>query len=92
MTLTPTPQDPESPPRLYALVPSAGVGERAGADGPKQYALLGGRSLLAHTLAALAQVERLCEVLVVVSPGDTQHAPHLAATNATAAAVGGATR
>ncbi len=92
MTLTPTPQDPELPPRLYALVPSAGVGERAGAGGPKQYALLGERSLLAHTLAALGQVKRLNSVLVVVSAGDTQHAPHLAGSGAVAAPVGGATR
>ncbi len=92
MTLPRTPEDPESPPRLYALVPSAGVGERAGAGGPKQYALLGGRSLLAHTLAALAQVERLTSVLVVVSAGDTRHATHLAGSGATAAPVGGATR
>ena len=92
MTLTPTPEDPESPPRLYALVPSAGVGERAGVGGPKQYALLGERSLLAHTLAALAQVERLASVLVVVSAGDTQHRPHLAGSGALAAPVGGATR
>ena len=89
MTLSSAPEDP---PRLYALVPCAGVGERAAAGGPKQYAVLGGRSLLAHTLVALAQVERLAAVLVVVAPGDTQHVPHLAGSGATAAPVGGATR
>ncbi len=77
--------------RLYALVPCAGVGERAGAAGPKQYAMLGERSLVAHTLAALAQVSRIVEVLVVVSAGDTQHAAHLG-RDATVSHRGGATR
>jgi 2-C-methyl-D-erythritol 4-phosphate cytidylyltransferase len=89
--MTPT-SIPEALPRLYALVPSAGVGERAAAGGPKQYATLAGRSLLGHTLAALQQVERLTAVLVVVNPADAQHAAHLAGTGATAVAVGGATR
>ncbi|CAM5796418.1 2-C-methyl-D-erythritol 4-phosphate cytidylyltransferase [Rhizobacter fulvus] len=89
--MTPT-SIPEALPRLYALVPSAGVGERAAAGGPKQYATLAGRSLLGHTLAALQQVERLTAVLVVVNPADAQHVAHLAGTGATAAAVGGATR
>ena len=66
------------PPDLYAVVPCAGVGQRAGAGGPKQYADVAGRSLVAHTLDALAAVTRLKAVLVVLSPGDTafpDHAP-----------------
>jgi len=59
-----------TPPRLFALVPCAGVGERAGAGGPKQYALLAGRSLVAHTLLALQAVTRLNGTLVVLSPQD----------------------
>lgn len=59
-----------TPPRLFALVPCAGVGERAGAGGPKQYASLAGRSLVAHTLAALQGVRRLTGMLVVLSPTD----------------------
>ncbi len=58
-------------PRLHALVPCAGVGERAGIGGPKQYALLAGRCVVAHTLAALGAVSRLASIWVVVSPGDT---------------------
>lgn len=83
---------PERPSRLHALVPCAGVGERAGAGGPKQYAMLGARSLLAHTLAALAQVRRLDAVLVVLSPGDLAYPPHLAGSQAQVAHCGGATR
>ena len=59
-------------PRLYALVPCAGTGVRAGVGGPKQYALLGDRPLVAHTLAALAAVPRLAATLVVLAPDDTR--------------------
>lgn len=89
MTLA-TRTDP--PARLFALVPSAGVGERSGAAGPKQYEMLGARSVLGHTLAALAGVTRLATVLVVVSAGDTEHARHLAGFDAQVSHRGGATR
>jgi 2-C-methyl-D-erythritol 4-phosphate cytidylyltransferase len=93
MTLaTDTDPDAAAAARLYALVPSAGVGERSGANGPKQYQMLGARSVLGHTLAALEQVARLSEVLVVLSPGDTQFAPHVAGFKAAIAHCGGATR
>ena len=61
-------------PRLFALVPCAGSGSRAGTGQPKQYARLRGCSVVAHTLAALAQVERLAATLVVLAPGDAGHA------------------
>jgi 2-C-methyl-D-erythritol 4-phosphate cytidylyltransferase len=83
---------PESPPRLYALVPCAGVGERAKAAGPKQYAMLGERSLLAHTLAALGNVSRIDRVLVVVGAGDEPSATHFTGSAAAIARCGGATR
>ncbi|CAN0382585.1 unnamed protein product [Phaeothamnion confervicola] len=60
-----------TPARLFALVPCAGVGERSGAAGPKQYAPLAGRSLVAHTLMALQAVTRLNGTLVVLSPQDS---------------------
>ena len=56
--------------RLYALVPCAGAGVRAGTQVPKQYAQLAGRALVAHTLAALQRVSRLHAVLVVLAPDD----------------------
>lgn len=59
-------------PRLFALVPCAGVGVRAGAGGPKQYAPLGSQAMVARTLQALAAVPRLTATLVVLSPQDTQ--------------------
>ncbi len=86
------PSIPDNPARLHALVPCAGIGERAGSGGPKQYAQLGERSLVAHTVAALEQVARIASVWVVVSPGDLQIAAHLAGTRALALDCGGATR
>ena len=79
-------------PRLFALVPCAGVGERSGAQGPKQYALLAGRPLVAHTLAALGAVRRLATMLVVLSPGDTQFEQQVPGFGGWVARVGGAMR
>jgi 2-C-methyl-D-erythritol 4-phosphate cytidylyltransferase/2-C-methyl-D-erythritol 4-phosphate cytidylyltransferase/2-C-methyl-D-erythritol 2,4-cyclodiphosphate synthase len=89
MTQVPTPEDL---PRLYALVPCAGVGERSGTTGPKQYALLVGQTLVAHTLAALAQVQRLTQTLVVLSPRDREFEAHAAGFAGWVSRAGGATR
>jgi 2-C-methyl-D-erythritol 4-phosphate cytidylyltransferase len=70
---------PTAPARYFALVPCAGVGERAGQGGPKQYARIAGRSLVAHTLAALAGVTRLQGMLVVLAPDDAKFDLQLAA-------------
>lgn len=82
-------------PRCFALVPCAGVGERAGVGGPKQYHPVAGQAVVAHTLAALAAVPRLAATLVVLSRDDTafeQHAPAFTGERAWVARVGGATR
>lgn len=82
-------------PRFYALVPCAGVGQRAGTAGPKQYEPLAGRAVVAHTLAALAAVPRLAATLVVLSAEDTQfetHVPGWADAGGWLARCGGATR
>jgi 2-C-methyl-D-erythritol 4-phosphate cytidylyltransferase len=81
--------------RCFALVPCAGVGERAGQDGPKQYARIGPRAMVAHTLAALAAVRRLQATLVVLAPADALfelHAPDFHGERAWVARCGGATR
>jgi 2-C-methyl-D-erythritol 4-phosphate cytidylyltransferase len=85
MTATP-------PPDLYALVPCAGVGERSGAEGPKQYAPLAGCSLVSHTLRALSEVKRLRQTLVVLSPQDQVFESHAPGFSGWAARVGGASR
>jgi 2-C-methyl-D-erythritol 4-phosphate cytidylyltransferase len=59
--------------RLYAIVPCAGSGVRAGASIAKQYVEVAGRSLVAHTLAALVAVPRLSRILVVVAPEDRHY-------------------
>ena len=81
--------------RCFALVPCAGVGARAGQVGPKQYAPLAGRSVVAHTLAALADCAELQATLVVLAPDDTEferHAPSFSGERAWLARCGGATR
>lgn len=80
---------PDSP-RLWALIPCAGSGSRAGAAGPKQYQPLAGQPLVQHTLAAFAAVPRLHRVVVLVAADDQTmqalDASYLIANN------GGATR
>jgi 2-C-methyl-D-erythritol 4-phosphate cytidylyltransferase len=57
--------------RLWALIPCAGVGTRAGSAGPKQYQPVAGKAMVLHTLASFSAVDRLAGTLVVVSEGDT---------------------
>lgn len=78
--------------RCYALVPCAGVGERAGAGGPKQYRAVAGRSVVAHTLAALAAVPRIAGTLVVLAPDDCGFEAHAQWPSAWVARCGGASR
>ncbi len=81
--------------RCYALVPCAGVGERAGVGGPKQYHPVAGRPVVAHTLTALGAVERIEATLVVLSPEDQlfeQHVPGFDGPRGWVARVGGASR
>jgi 2-C-methyl-D-erythritol 4-phosphate cytidylyltransferase/2-C-methyl-D-erythritol 4-phosphate cytidylyltransferase/2-C-methyl-D-erythritol 2,4-cyclodiphosphate synthase len=63
MTMTPQPS-------LYALVPCAGSGSRAGSALAKQYVEVAGAPLVAHTLGALQAVSRLSATLVVLAPDD----------------------
>lgn len=70
MTDTPTLSPQTSPARLFALLPCAGTGSRAGTAGPKQYEPLLGVPLVLHTLSAFHAVDRIDRVLVAVSPGD----------------------
>ncbi len=73
MTLPEPKPDPQSTvPKLYALVPCAGIGARAGTAGPKQYASLAGQPMVARTLDALSQVTRLTASLVLLAPQDTR--------------------
>ena len=82
-------------PRFYALVPCAGAGSRAGSVGPKQYATVAGQPLVAHTLAALAGVQRLAATLVLLAPDDALFeaaVPGFAGARGWIARLGGASR
>ena len=52
------------------MIPCAGGGSRAGAQGPKQYQLLAGQAMVWHTLQAFQALPVLAGLWVVVSPGD----------------------
>jgi 2-C-methyl-D-erythritol 4-phosphate cytidylyltransferase len=86
----------QTPTRLFALVPCAGTGSRAGALGPKQYVPLAGVPLVGHTLKAMSQVARLHATMVVLAPGDVlfeKHLPEFAVEPSVwLARAGGATR
>jgi 2-C-methyl-D-erythritol 4-phosphate cytidylyltransferase len=82
-------------PRLFALVPCAGVGQRAGTAGPKQYEVVAGLPVVAHTLAALAAVPELAATLVVLAPDDERFetaVPGFTGARSWVARAGGATR
>ena len=76
----------------FALVPCAGVGERAATGAPKQYAPLAGRTVVAHALDALAQVPRIARTLVVLAPGDTGFEAAAPGFAGIVERIGGATR
>ena len=61
--------------RRLAVVPAAGSGSRFGQATPKQYTLLAGQPLLAHTLAVLCAEPRIDQVWVVISPDDDWFEP-----------------
>jgi 2-C-methyl-D-erythritol 4-phosphate cytidylyltransferase len=97
MTADPPSPDPGSAaPRCWGLVPCAGTGSRSGAALPKQYVSIAGRSLVAHALAALAEVSEIEATLVVLAPDDTGFAAAMSeapdAPRCWTARLGGATR
>eukprot|EP01036_Dinobryon_divergens_P057483 gene57483-76747_t len=59
-----------SVPRYFALIPAAGIGERMGGDGPKQYVSLAGKPMLQHVLETFAGAPQIAHTFVVVSADD----------------------
>lgn len=55
---------------IYALIPCAGTGLRAGSADPKQYRVVAGLPLVIHTLRAFNAVSRIKQGLIVVAPDD----------------------
>lgn len=60
-----------APPGYAAIITAAGRGSRAGGDLPKQWQLLAGKPVLAHTLNAFSGFDR---VILTVHPDDMGHA------------------
>ena len=52
--------------KKIALIPAAGMGRRMGASMNKQYLLLDGKPILAHTLEIFQQADFIDEIVVVV--------------------------
>lgn len=73
-----------------AIIVAAGRGTRAGAGLPKQWRLLAGQPVLAHTLGAL-RAGGLSRLVLVLHPDDMEHARTLPLEGVTLVA-GGATR
>ncbi|WP_027010012.1 2-C-methyl-D-erythritol 4-phosphate cytidylyltransferase [Conchiformibius kuhniae] len=78
--------------RAVALLPAAGVGSRFGADVPKQYVRLAGKTVLEHTVDVLLADERIAAVAVVVSPDDAFAATLPLPDRVRCYAVGGSSR
>jgi len=64
--------NPEPPAGCWALLPASGKGTRIGADRPKQYLELAGRSILQHTLERLLSHPSI-DGAVLVLAADDQH-------------------
>lgn len=54
----------------WGVVPAAGVGQRMGAECPKQYLEIRGRTVIEHTLDRLLTAERLSGVMVALGKDD----------------------
>ncbi|MGU5546312.1 2-C-methyl-D-erythritol 4-phosphate cytidylyltransferase [Aeromonas veronii] len=55
---------------VTAIVPAAGIGSRMGADCPKQYLQLAGKTILEHTLERLLAHPAIAQVIVALAPHD----------------------
>ena len=77
-------------PRTAAIIVAAGSGVRSRSAVPKQYALLGGKAVLAYSYAALSAHPAIERVVVVISAG--QEAALRDAVGDVEYVIGGATR
>jgi len=65
--------------RLYALIPAAGGGSRAGLAVPKQYHALAGKPVLVRTIERLAASLPLAGTFVAIAPADEHYAAAIGA-------------
>lgn len=76
---------------LWALVPAAGAGRRMGADVPKQYLPLAGKTVLEVTLDKLHTVPGIRGIVVALAEDDT-HFTTLGCSGIVTRVIGGAER
>lgn len=57
-------------PDVVAVLPAAGIGSRMQADCPKQYLMIGAKTVVEHTIFTLLQHPRIQRVIVVISADD----------------------
>lgn len=57
-------------PDLWVVIPAAGIGARMGADRPKQYLSLAGRTVLEHTLDCFAGHPRVRGMILAIALDD----------------------
>ena len=63
---------PEELPEFYALIAAAGSGARFGANTPKQYIKIAGKTLLRHALDAFLSHPKCRGVKVIINPQDAK--------------------
>ena len=79
--------------RVIALIVAGGMGERYGAESPKQYEMLAGQSVLRRAVAAFTQHDNIDAVWVVHPKGDKKRSAELLeGVDIAGYAVGGTTR
>lgn len=81
----------KQPQRIVAVIVAAGSGVRAGGAVPKQFALLGGRSMITYSHDAFAAHPAIAEIIVVVAAGQEGYAVEALSPSVKTVA-GGATR
>lgn len=57
---------------VVAVIPAAGIGQRMGADTPKQFLKIGNRSVLGLTLDRFLSVNAIQLIIIVAHPNDEQ--------------------
>jgi 2-C-methyl-D-erythritol 4-phosphate cytidylyltransferase / 2-C-methyl-D-erythritol 2,4-cyclodiphosphate synthase len=78
--------------KIAAIIVAAGKGERAGGDVPKQFAKLGGRPMVTHSVDAFASHPAISELVVVIGAGQQDLLAQALGTRNVTVVEGGAER
>lgn len=58
--------------RVAAVIPAAGIGSRMGLTEPKQYLRIAGKTVLEHSVAAVAADQRVAAIYIAVASDDSR--------------------